>query len=68
MRGFKRGFKLDFVFQPAARLTYVGLREIHQADVDRRVDFLCEGWEPDDDVIFAWPEEGPGAYIYYDGA
>ncbi len=63
-----REFKLDFYYRAEARETYDGLYGIHQDDVDRRVDFLCQHPEPDDEVTFAWPEEGPNVFIFYDGA
>ena len=61
-----REFKLEPYYSPEVRSIYDGLNGIHQADVERRVDFLCEHPEPDDEITFAWPEEGPNVYIFYD--
>jgi hypothetical protein len=63
-----REFKLDYTYLPEARRTYDSLNGIHQDDVDHRVDFLCERPEPDDEITFAWPEEGPNVFIFYDDA
>lgn len=63
-----REFKLEPVFLPQARRTYDALPALLQDDVDRRVEYLSQYPEPDDEVTFAWPEEGPDVYIYYDAA
>ena len=63
-----REFKLDYYYHPEARATYDDLYGIHQDDVDRRVDFLCLHPEPDDEITFAWPEQGPDMFIFYDDA
>ena len=61
-----REFKLDFVFRADARATYEALHEIHQADIDRRVDFLCQHPEADYQWTFEWEEDGPNHHIFYD--
>jgi hypothetical protein len=63
-----REFKLEPIFLPEARQTYEVLPAILQDDVDRRVEYLCQYPGPDDESTFAWPEEGPGVFIYYDAA
>lgn len=63
-----REFKLDYSFRPEARRTYDTLSGLHQADIDRRIDLLCEQPDPDDEITFAWPEEGPNVFIFYDEA
>lgn len=63
-----REFKLDYVYRSDARNAYNELTSILQEDVVRRIDFLCEQPEPDDEITFAWPEEGEGAFIYFDDA
>jgi hypothetical protein len=63
-----REFDLEPFLTDEARRTYESLSEIHQANVQRRVDFLCKHPEPDDEVTFAWPEEGPNVFIFYDDA
>jgi hypothetical protein len=54
--------------RPDARAVYAGFSDIQQADVRRRVDFLCAQPHPDDEVTFAWPEDGPDTFIFYDYA
>ena len=61
-----REFKLDYAFRSDARATYEALHEIHREDIDRRLDFLCQRPEPDDSWTFAWEEEGPNRFIFYD--
>lgn len=63
-----REFDLDFFYTPDARRTYEGLNSFMQEDVDRRIDYLCRRPEPDEEFTFAWPEEGPNVFIFYDGA
>lgn len=63
-----REFKLDYSYRPAARSSYDSLSGMHRSDVDRRIDYLCEHPEPDDEITFAWPEDGPNVFIFYDGA
>ena len=62
-----REFKLGYYFRAVAREQYVNLNGIFQDDVDRRIDYLCQRPEPGDDLTFAWPEDGPNIFIYYDG-
>lgn len=63
-----REFKLEPYYVPEARQAYDGLDAIHQADIARRVEFLCEYPDPDDERTFAWPEDGWNVYIFYDDA
>jgi len=55
-------------FRPEARAVYDGRNEIQQADVRRRVDFVCQQPYPDDEVTVAWPEQGPDTSIFSDQA
>ena len=63
-----REFKLEPYFTPEARRTYEALNSILQDDVERRVAFLSEHPEPDGELTFAWPEDGPDTFIFYDEA
>ena len=63
-----REFKLEPYYTPEARREYVGLTEISQADVNSRVEFLTAHPEPDGEITFAWPEEGPNVFIFLDHA
>jgi hypothetical protein len=63
-----REFKLDFYLGPEARQTFDGLYGLHQEDIARRIDYLCQRPEPDDEYVFSWPEDGPNSFIFYDEA
>jgi hypothetical protein len=63
-----REFKLEPYLRPEARHTFDSLNGILQNDVEHRIDFLSQYPEPDDELTFAWPEEGPDTFIFYDEA
>ena len=63
-----RDFKLEPYLRPEARRTFDALNGILKGDVERRIDFLSQSPEPDDELTFAWPEEGPDTFIFYDEA